>query len=159
MHIIHHFQQLKHEYVHGCVQKKLFCICVCVCAWACMYLKVCTHSNSLSLGYLTLRSWHTFPASTGWICFCPLAGPLPHFLSRKGGSYSRRMCLFIKTGAVWIFQTGNMIPQCHPTQRRGLWVSSGVERAGVKPQIGTWLPGTTCSQWQTLELMLWERFG
>jgi len=48
---------------------------------------------------------------------------------------ARRMCLFIKAGAAWIFQTGNMIPRCHPTQRRVLWLNFGVRRAEVKSQI------------------------
>lgn len=91
---------------------------------------MCVHGHVCILRYAFTQIpslwdiWHTFPASTGWICFCPSAGPFPHFLSRKGGGV-RRMCLFIKTGAAWIFQTGNMIPQCHPTQRRGLWASRG----------------------------------
>lgn len=70
--------------VHVCMQEIYFFLHLCVCAWACVHLKVCIYSNSL--GYLTLRSWHTFPASTGRICFYPSAGPFPHFLSRKGGS-------------------------------------------------------------------------
>lgn len=100
-----------------------------------MYLKI----KFSSRGYLTLRSWQTFPASTAWMCSCPTAGPIPHFLSFKKRWEWRRMRLFIKTGAAWIFQTGNMIPQCHSTQRRGLW---------MKSQIGIWPQGITCSHWK-----------
>ena len=62
------------------------------------------------------------------------------------------MRLFIKTGAAWIFQTGNMIPQCHPTQRKRSLGELELEQAEVKSQIGTQLPGTTCSKWKDTEM-------
>lgn len=68
-----------------CAKIHVFCVCVCVQASVCMHL--------LSLGYLILRSWHTFPASTDWICFCPSASRLPRFLSKKGGRFIEE-CVF-----------------------------------------------------------------
>lgn len=122
-------------------------------AWICVLMckkkkKVfCTPFLSLWDTWFSDPDTHSQHPPTGSVS-APLAGQLPHFLSRKGGSYSRRMYLFIKTGTAWIFQTGNVTPQCHPTRRRGLWASLWVKWAEVKSQIGTWLPGTTCSQWR-----------
>lgn len=58
-----------------------------------------------------------------------------------------RMHLFITTATAWIFQTGNLIPQWHQTQRRGLGELGGGGARSKNPRLG--LAGATCLQWQT----------
>lgn len=94
------------------------CANVCGKAHLCLQRYVCIKRCAFTQIASLCDMWlsEPFPASRPQICFCPTAARLPHFLSRKRwGGVGGRMCLFIKTGVAWIFQTGNLSPQCLST--------------------------------------------
>lgn len=75
----------------------------------------------------------------------------------------RRMCLFINTGTAWIFQRGNMIPQCQATQWRGLWVNLGwsEQRWNLRLEHGFRAPPAQRDRHtdEATELVSWWRIG
>lgn len=78
--------------------------------------------------------------------FLPLGGPtstLPQ--QKKVGATAEESVFSSRLARHEYFAQATWFPQCHPTQKE----RSLVEQAEGKSQVGIWLWGTTCSQWQT----------
>lgn len=106
--------------VCGKKKKKVFCVRVSV-------------SNFLSSGYTIPTSWHTFPASSGQICFCPrasAAATLPPLQKKKVGAVGEECVFSLRVALHERFQTGNNHPR--HKERALLSLLGGVARDELK---------------------------
>lgn len=90
-------------------------------------------SNFLSSGYAIPTSWHTFPASSGQICFCPrasAASTLPPLQKKKVGAVGEECVFSLRVALHERFQTGNNHPR--HKERALLSLLGGVARGELK---------------------------
>lgn len=106
-----------------------FALCMCVCVG--VFVSKGMHPLKFSLfGISDSRFLTHFPSGHRLDLFLPHGGPTSTLPQQK--RWEQEECVFSSRLALHAFQIGNMIPLCHLTQKRSLWVSSEVGRAEVE---------------------------